>query len=219
MVRLWTSVISKKGEIKLKFKVPFMQRFLLYNNKFLVRCVNKIQYLLGGQAEEKTEAYFTGYIKYEAQKKNFCIDSADSPNMFSGAQLRKVDVYFKLQCPVEITENGFMLGNVYLPYFDSEFANPQDAGKQCAKRKLCPDVVVLKDKIKPLMIGPRSLGRTCSFKELDAAYKNLLTARSVKQTGKAMCYFGNAAGPVPSKMYQSLIGIGSLISWDTLVIK
>lgn len=192
-------LLAKKGEIKLEFKVPFMQRFLLYNNKFLVRCVNKIQYLKGGQAEEKTKAYFTGYIKYGTKQKCFCIDSADSPNMFCGAQLRKVDAYFKLQCPMEITEKGFKLGNVYLPYFDSEFANPQDAGKQCAKRKLCPDVLDLKDKIKPLMIGPRSMGRSCSFQELDAAYHNLLTARSVKQSEKAMCYFGNAAGPVPTE--------------------
>lgn len=192
-------LLAKKGEIKLEFKVPFMQRILLYNNDFLVRGLNKIQHLIGGQVEKKTKAYFTGYIKYGTKKNSFCIDSADSPNMFSGAQLRKVDAYFKTQCPLEITEKGFKLGNVYLPYFDSEFANPQDAGKQCAKRKLCPDVLDLKDKVKPLMIGPRSMGRSCSFQELDAAYHNLLSARIVKQTGKAMCYFGNAAGPVPTE--------------------
>lgn len=37
-----------------------------------------------------------------------------------------------------------------------------------------------------------------SFKALDAAYKNLLAARSIVSTGKAMAYFGNAKGPKPS---------------------
>lgn len=119
--------------------------------------------------------------------------------MFNGKLLQDVYAYFKLQCPMEISEKGFKLGNEYLPFFDSEFENPADEGKQKAKRKLCPNAVKYADKIKPLMIGPRSMGRTYSFKELDAAYKNLLSARFVKQTEKAMCYFGNAAGPIPSE--------------------
>ena len=80
-------LLAKKGEIKLEFKVPFMQRFLLYNNKFLVKCVNKIQYLKGGQAEEKAKAYFTGYIKHGTKQKCFCIDSADSPNKIGRAHV------------------------------------------------------------------------------------------------------------------------------------
>lgn len=152
----------------------------------------------GGHAEQKTKAYFRGYVRFGTQTHSFCIDSADSPNMFNGKLLKEVDTYFKLQCP-EISEKGFLIGNQHIPFFDSEFENPADEGKVKAKRKLCPEVYAYEKKIKPLMIGPRSMGRTCSFKELDAAYNNLLSARSVKQTGKAMCYFGNAAGPVPTE--------------------
>lgn len=192
--------LANEGKIKLKFAVPFSQRLLLLNHTtFLIRCQNKIKRIVGGHAEQKTKAYFRGYVRFGTQTHSFCIDSADSPNMFSGKLLKDVDTYFKLQCPKEISEKGFLIGNQYIPFFDSEFENPADEGKVKAKRKLCPEVYTCEKKIKPLMIGPRSMGRTCSFKELDAAYNNLLSARSVKQTGKAMCYFGNAAGPVPTE--------------------
>lgn len=193
-------LLANEGKIDLKFQVPLSQCLLLMNNSaFLVRCMNKLKRVVGGQIEHKTKAYFRGYVKNQAGLRTFCLDSADSPNMFSGQLLQEVDTYFKLQCPQVISEKGFQLGNDYVPFFDSEFENPADEGKQKAKRKLCPNVFKYIDKIKPLMIGPRSMGRTCSFKELDAAYLNLLSARSVKQTDKAMCYFGNAVGPVPSE--------------------
>lgn len=192
--------LANEGKIKLEFAVPFSQRLLLSNHTtFVVRCQNKIKRIVGGHAEQKTKAYFRGYVRFGTQTHSFCIDSADSPNMFNGKLLKDVDIYFKLQCPKEISEKGFLIGNQYIPFFDSEFENPADEGKVKAKRKLCPEVYTCEKKIKPLMIGPRSMGRTCSFKELDAAYNNLLSARSVKQTGKAMCYFGNAAGPVPTE--------------------
>lgn len=192
-------LLAKEDKIELKFQVPFSQRLLLTNNCiFWVRCLNKLKRILGGVAERKTKAYLKGYVKHESIIKYFCLDSADSPNMFSGKLLKDVDSYFKLQCPKEISEKGFLLGNEYVPFFDSEFENPADEGKQKGKRRLCPNVFKFVNKIKPLMIGPRSMGHTCSFKELDTTYKNLLSARSVKQTGKAMCYFGNAAGPIPS---------------------
>lgn len=193
-------LLAKEGKIKLKFKVPISQRLLLVNNStFFVRCQNKLKRIVGGQVEHKTKAYFRGYVLNGNRKRYFCLDSADSPNMFSGKLLKACDVYFKLQCPKNFSDKGFLIGNQYIPFFDSEFEDSADEGKQKAKRKLCPEIYKYQQKIKPLMIGPRSMGRTCSFKELDAAYHNLLLARNVKQTGKAMCYFGNAAGPVPTK--------------------
>lgn len=194
-------LLTRQGKIKLKFDVPLSQRLLLINNSsFFVRCLNKVKYILGGgRVEHKTKAYFRGYIQEGCRKRYFCVDSADSPNMFNGKLLKECDVYFKIQCPKDFDERGFKIGNEYIPFFDSEFENPADEGKQKAKRKLCPEVYQYQDKIKPLLLAVRSMGRTCSFKELDAAYKNLLSARSVKQTEKAMCYFGNAAGPVPTE--------------------
>lgn len=55
------------------------------------------------------------------------------------------------------------------------------------------------------------MGRGSSFKALDAAYKNLLAARNVPQSGKAMCYFGNAKGPEPSGCKRIRILIGKQI--------
>ncbi len=193
-------LLNKKREIKLKFDIPFAQRlYLIDNSAFFVRCLNKIKYMIKGNVEYKTKAYFRGYVEDEKGKHYFCIDSADSPNMFTGKLLESSDAYFKIQCPKVFDERGFKLGNVFVPFFDSEFENPADNGKQKAKRRLCPEVYQYQSKIKPLMVAVRSMGRTCSFKELDAAYKNLLSARSVKQSGKAMCYFGNAAGPIPTE--------------------
>ena len=193
-------LLERQKTIRLVFHVPLSQRLLLLDKcTFLVRCQNKLRKIVRGQVEYKTKSYFRGYIKVNDTVRHFCIDSADSPNMFSGKLLKECTTYFKLQCPMNFSDKGFEIGNQYVPFFDSEFENPEDEGKKKAKRKACPDVFDFQDKIKPLMIGPRSMGRTCSFKELDAAYKNLLSARSVKQTGKAMCYFGNAAGPVPTE--------------------
>ena len=193
-------LLDKSGIIKLKFDLPLSQKLYVINHaQFFVRCLNKIKNHFQGNKEIKTEAYFRGYVLDEKGKHTFCIDSADSPNMFSGTLLRFCDVYFKIQCPKEFDSKGFKIGNEYIPFFDSEFENPEDAGKTKAKRKLCPEVYLCNEKIKPLLLAVRSMGRTCSFKELDAAYNNLLSARSVKQTGKAMCYFGNAAGPVPTE--------------------
>lgn len=193
-------LLEKEQCIELKFKIPLIQRFLLFNVcAFVFRCLNKLKRILHVQVEHKNKAYFRGYIKLGKAKRSFCIDSADSPNMFSGKLLKECDIYFKLQCPKEFPDKGFLIGNQFVPFFDSEFENPADEGKQKAKRKLCPEVYKYQHKIKALMIGPRSMGHTWGFKQLDKAYKNMLSAREVQQTGKAMCYFGNAAGPVPSK--------------------
>lgn len=192
-------LLKKKGEINLKFELPLSQKIWLFDiPPFFIRCFYKIKRTIFGYAEEKTKAYLRGYVIDERGQHSFCVDSADSPNMFNGALLRECNVYFKIQCPKEFDERGFKIGNEYIPFFDSEFENPADNGKPKAKRKLCPVVYQYQDKIKPLLLAVRSMGRTYSFKALDAAYKNLLSARSVKQTEKAMCYFGNAAGPVPT---------------------
>ncbi len=193
-------LLNKKGVIKLRFELPLSQRVWLFDIlPLFVLGFNKIKRRFCESAEVKPKAYFRGYVIDENGQHSFCIDSADSPNMFSGKLLKECDVYFKMQCPKEFDERGFKIGNEYIPFFDSAFENPADEGKVKAKRKLCPEVYQYNDKIKPLLLAVRKIGRTCSFRSLDAAYKNLLSARSVKQTEKAMCYFGDAAGPVPTE--------------------
>lgn len=194
-------LLSRENKIRLKFRLSLIQRMLLTNNMMLLwRAINKIKRMFDGSAEVKAKAlYMRGYVKIKGEKRTFCIDYADSPNMFSGKLLETVDCYFKLQCPKNIIEEGFKLGDIYLPYFDSEFENPLDNGKIKGKRKLCPQVYKYRDKIKPLMVAVRSMGNSCSFKELDAFYRNLLKSRDIEKSKTAMCYFGFAYGPVPSE--------------------
>lgn len=193
-------LLKRGGAIKLRFDVPLAQKvYLMPCLGFIIYVLKRLKSKCYYSAEIKTKAYLEGYIIDENNiSHTFCIDSADSPNMYSSKLLQKVDVYFKMQCPIEFDPRGFRLGDIFIPFFDVEFANPNDTGKIKAKRKLCPDVYKYQDKIKPLLLAVRSMGRTCSFKELDAAYNNLLSARKVKQTEKVMCYFGNAQGPRPT---------------------
>lgn len=192
--------LSRNGEIALQYKLPMMQRIATIDNtSLLVRVINKIKYKLYGNIEIKTKAYLKGYIEKDGKRHTFCIDSADSPNMFNGELLRDVDCYFKIQCPKEFDKRGFKIGNVYIPFFDVHFLHEEDNGKRKGARKLCPEAYQFNNKIKPLFLAVRSMGRTCSFKELDATYKNLMNARHVRQDKKAMCYFGDARGPVPSE--------------------
>lgn len=193
-------LLSQEHKIRLKFKLPLVQRMYLISwLSFPQRVINKIKKTIVGYAEIKTKAYLKGYIETQSGRRSFCIDSADSPNMFSGNLLKNIDCYFKLQCPKSIDTSGFKLGDVNLPYFDSEFENPADIGKLKGKRKLCPEVIAYKHKIKPLMVAVRSMGVSCSFKNLHSSYQKLLESRKVRKTGEAMCYFGNACGPVPTE--------------------
>lgn len=193
-------LLKKEGKIKLKFDVPFGQNMLLVPHIGLfVRILNKISRIWGSNVEVKNKAYLKGYIVYSERRRNFCIDSADSPNMFSGELLKNMDIYFKIQCPKVFDPRGFKLGNEYIPFFDVEFDSPKDNGKLKAKRKLCPEVYQYQDKIKPLLSAVSSMGSSCAFADLDNRYKHLLRAREIRQTEKAMCYFGNSKGPKPSK--------------------
>lgn len=193
-------LLNRSRRIRLKFRVPFYQRLLLMRSMSLpLRILRKLTRKFLDKPGLKTESYMRGYIDGQDRRRSFCLDSADSPNMLYGKLLREVDCYFKLQCPKDMDPKGFRLGNSYLPYFDVEFENTSDNGKLRGKRKSCPEAFEFQHKIKPLMIAVRSMGNFCSFEELDSAYRNLLISRSVKQEAKAMCYFGNAKGPVPTR--------------------
>lgn len=192
--------LAKNKEIRLKYRLPIDQRiYTCHLLMFINRIIGVVKRKFLGDVEIKTKAYFKGYIEKDGIRKTFCIDSADSPNMFNGELLRTEDCYFKIQCPKEFDERGFKIGNEFLPYFDVHFLHDSDNGKKKGERRLCPEVYQYNDKIKPLLLAVRSMGRFCSFKELDESYKNLLSARDVKQSKKAMCYFGNAEGPVPTE--------------------
>lgn len=198
-------LLSKKGVIRLRFEVSPYQRIMVTSyTSWLFRLLERMRKnwlkMRGKTSEIKKNAYLRGYMTDSTgQTKKFCIDSADSPNMYSGELLKTVDIYFKTQCPKHFDRKGFPLGHVYIPYFDVEYLNPEDEQKGKGKRKTCPEVFEYNDKIKPLMTGVRKMGRTCSYHVLNSFYKNMLKSRREEKTQKAMCYFGNAKGPVPTE--------------------
>lgn len=195
-------LMEKKGKIILKYRTSMTQRMLMSNLFWpLAKLVYKLRFIVMkrlGKYDPKNKSLLRGYVKIRDERKSFCIDSADAPFLFSSKDLRERDIYFKIQCPEEFSEEGFYLGNVCIPWTDYDYVEGINKYSLRGERKKCPEVIVYKNKIKPLLLAVRSMGRGSSFKALDAAYKNLLSARNVPQSGKAMCYFGNAKGPEPS---------------------
>lgn len=195
-------LMEKKGKIVLKYRTSMTQRMLMSNLFWpLAKLVYKLRFIVMkrlGKYDPKNKSLLRGYVKIRDERKSFCIDSADAPFLFSSKDLRERDIYFKIQCPEEFSKEGFYLGNVCIPWTDYDYVEGINKYSLRGERKKCPEVIVYKNKIKPLLLAVRSMGRGSSFKALDAAYKNLLAARNVPQSGKAMCYFGNAKGPEPS---------------------
>ena len=195
-------LMEKKGKIILKYRTSMTQRMLMSNLFWpLAKLIYKLRFIVMkrlGKYDPKNKSLLRGYVKIRDERKSFCIDSADAPFLFSSKDLRERDIYFKIQCPEEFSEEGFYLGNVCIPWTDYDYVEGINKYSLRGERKKCPEVIVYKNKIKPLLLAVRSMGRGSSFKALDAAYKNLLAARNVPQSGKAMCYFGNAKGPEPS---------------------
>lgn len=195
-------LMEKKGKIVLKYRTSMTQRMLMSNLFWpLAKLVYKLRFIVMkrlGKYDPKNKSLLRGYVKIRDERKSFCIDSADAPFLFSSKDLRERDIYFKIQCPEEFSKEGFYLGNVCIPWTDYDYVEGINKYSLRGERKKCPEVIVYKNKIKPLLLAVRSMGRGSSFKALDAAYKNLLAARNVPQSGKAMCYFGNPKGPEPS---------------------
>lgn len=148
--------------------------------------------------DPKCKSLFKGYVEKAGKRFYFCIDSADSPFLFSGKELKERDVYFKIQCPKEFNDDGFYMGHVCIPWTDYEYVDGLNKYALKGERRKCGEFVKYKNKIRPLLLAVRIMARNNSFKALDAAYRNLLSARSVACTGKAMAYFGNGKGPEPS---------------------
>lgn len=195
-------LMEKKGKIILKYRTSMTQRMLMSNLFWpLAKLVYKLRSIVMrrlGKYDPKNKSLLRGYVKTGDERKSFCIDSADAPFLFSGKDLREKDVYFKIQCPEKISEEGFYLGNVCIPWTDYDYVEGINKYSLRGERKKCSEVTLYENKIKPLLLAVRSMGRKSSFKALDAAYKNLLAARDVPKSARAMCYFGNAKGPKPS---------------------
>lgn len=189
-------MLQDKGEVKLKFRLPFFSMLLTKVNwNTGIRILNRMHNLL-----EKEDNNMSGYIIFpDGVKKSFTIDSADSPFLFDLKKLCKLDVYFKMQYPVDLKKDAFALtDDIQIPWVDCQHVDK--AVKKLAtkgERQVIPDLAEYKEKIKPLMIGPRQLSRGLSHKKLRDGYERYIKDRRLEKSMRLMCYFGAPKGPKP----------------------
>lgn len=187
--------LEKKGEIKVKFKLPIGSKMLaIFSGKYLIKIADKIR-----RTFERDSYNMDGYLIFDdGSRKTFTIDSADAPYLFDNKKLNTCNVYFKMQCPIDLEEDSFSLTkSIFIPWLDHAHCNPELKTLTArGKRKLCEDFRKNVQKIKPLMIGPRALSeKNFSRISLYNGYENYLKAQKLEKSGKIMCYFGNALGP------------------------
>lgn len=189
--------LEEKEKIDLKFKLP-LSSFLLtkLSNDFSIRVADKLR-----RAFEKDSYNMDGYIVYRENgkkvKKTFSIDSADAPYLFDKEKLDKSNVYFKMQCPLDLDKDGFALTErIVIPWLDH---NHVDKNLKLTDRGTRRAIRIDKEKIKPLMLGPRQLSRGNSYQKLQRGYNNYIKEQEKNKSKKLMCYFGNALGPKVEK--------------------
>lgn len=174
--------LERSGKIILDFKLPVLDNLLhTISNPFIVRVINKIR------NEYVTGSYnMDGYIIDGGKKRTFTIDCADSPYLFDENRLRAFDIYFKIQCPIDLDKSLFELSEkVAIPWIDCK----QENGIHKTIKKLPVK------KIKPLMQGPRRLAQGISYRSLKAGYNSFIRNQINNKSKNIMCYFGNALGP------------------------
>lgn len=192
--------LENKDEITLKFELPFLQKMMF--TKF----INSNIYFAGLNRKLCNKLYpddynLRGYITFsDGRKKTFCIDSADSPFLFNENDLKHCNLYFKMQCPKELDKAGFRLTDVVrIPWLNHEHVDQSITLTMRGKRCVITDFQQYKEKIRPLMTGPRKLSRKLDYKSLKEGYNHYLKSQTVKKEGKLMCYFGNSMGPKTEK--------------------
>ena len=195
--------LENKGIIRLRFKsLSLYERLsLFFNNKYVnagfLYVVKKIK--LSKKWLYKDSYCLDGYIDYQDRRYSFCVDCADSPFLFSAERLKNVDVYFKIQCPINLQGDGFQLTDkVLIPWCDHEHIDPGLELTDFGERRVIEDFQDFSEKIRPFMIGVRQMAWGNSRKALRASYNNLLQSRNVGKQKTLMCYFGNSRGPVPN---------------------
>ena len=188
--------LKKKGKINLKFNISLKDR--LKSNKYIHKLLEKADILKGDSYN------LNGYVLYPNNtKKYFCIDSADSPYLFHSEDLEKANCYFKMQCPINLESDYFLLTDeIKIPWLDHLHEEENDkyfVAKKRGGRKICTNFSKNRHKIKPLMIGTRRLGTNIRYSTLKKGYENNIQARNLDKEKRIMCYFGNAKGPKVEK--------------------
>lgn len=181
--------LESKGIIRLKINVDFYNQVSRFtDNKYILYAARKIFY-------QPSSYTLQGLIKYKGLVKKFCIDCADSPFVYSVNDLESCDCYFKIQCPLSFDKNGFPLTEkINIPFKDTL---PTQETKR-DDESISNIIISFSKKIKPLMVGPRLLSRSISYRSLRSGYENYIKGRFSERNKKVMCYFGNSKGPEPS---------------------
>lgn len=190
-------MLQDKGEIKLRFRLPFLSTLLRILNWDVSLCI--VYKIL--RKFEKEDYNMSGYIIFpDGVKKTFTIDCADSPFLFNEKKLRDMNVYFKMQYPVSLgEENFFLTDNIRIPWVDCRHIDKRQkplSGR--GERRVISDLMGYQDKIKPLMMGVRRLSRGISYRKLRKGYERYIKERCLEKPKRLMCYFGNSKGPEPN---------------------
>ena len=181
--------LQNEGKLKLKYKVSFLDRFaLLWNSsKWVAGVLRRLIYYF----DQVPRYNLIGEVEYGSNKRSFTMDCKDSPFIFTEKLLKQCDVYFKLQCPKSIEEDGFeIMPSVRVPYMDIQFGE-NDGENSVFSRRISTEVYRLRDKIYPGMIGPRRLAWGCRYRDMKKQYEKYLECQSVNKEKKLMAYFGS----------------------------
>ena len=187
-------LLEKQGKLELDFNAGLATNISarLPGNNLFINSIHHILWELFKHLDKRRSFNnLKGFLKTDTGKTiYFAIDELDAPYLFSQEDLDNVDVYFKMQCPKNIDTPGFeLIPGITIPWMTHE--------KDGNCRKLFSNFNEYKNKIFPLMIGPRNLAPGLSFDSLDAGFKRYLSSQKLKKFKKLMCYFGNARGPKP----------------------
>lgn len=186
--------LEDEGYIKLKFRISIIDRIclLIFNNKWISGSTRRLL-----QKFRKVPRFnLRGEIHDNKIHKSFVIDSKDSPYVFTIKDLENCNVYFKNQCPIDISENGFEISNgIFIPWQDVNFGyNPPPFSY--IKRIVSDKIIFNKNKIFPGMVGPRRMGWSCKRKSLHKEYLSKFpTINKGEKRKKLTAYFGNTTFP------------------------
>lgn len=190
--------LEQEGKIKLRFKISLLDKMSLFwfNNKYISGGIRRI---LNRFRKVPRYNLFGEIRTTDGKRKSFAVDPKDSPFIFTVSDLKKCDAYFKLQCPIEINPEGFEIArNVHLPWQDVVFEeNEKDYSH--VSRKVASEIIAMKEKIHPGMVGPRRLGWSCRKSVLLSNFNKYLSDFKPGERKKLTAYFGGATFPAPTK--------------------
>lgn len=189
-------MLRDRGEIKLKFRISFIDRLCLFffDSKWIAGTVRRLINL----KKYNLRYNLIGEVIDSNRKATFVIDSKDSPFVFTLSDLEHCDAYFKNQCPKEFNKEGFKIANgIILPWQDVHMGDNDSPYKYVA-RKVAYKIYDLRHKIYAGMVGPRRMGWSLRSKRLYNEYETKFSHYSGERK-KLTAYFGSANYPKMTK--------------------